>query len=70
MHCTPAELQLIHLIRAAADRDLTLILRTRAGRYRVSVHDPAVGSGSGEGPDFDTAWWDVRADPRLRKGAA
>ena len=63
MHVTPAESQLIHILRAAADHDFTIAVRVRDGQYTVCIatHDGGPGEGSGCGDSFDAAWFDVRA---------
>jgi hypothetical protein len=62
MILTAAERQLIRMIRAAADHDLTLTIRVRDGRYTVRItayDDGGPGAGIGHGDSFDAAWHDV-----------
>jgi len=60
------------MIRAAADRDLTITIRVREGRYTVRItayDDGGPGVGIGYGESFDAAWHDV-TELRAQRAAA
>lgn len=63
MILTAAETQLIHILRAAGDHDLTLTIRVRDHRYAVGLasHDSGPGIGIGSGETFDAAWENITA---------
>jgi hypothetical protein len=57
-----AEKQLIRIIRAARDHDLSLSVRVRDHRCTVRIttyDDGGPGAGIGYGESFDAAWHDV-----------
>ena len=67
MNLTPAEQQLIQIIRAARGYDLTVTIRVRGKRYAVRVdthHGPAEGIGIGD--SLDDAWNDITVVTELR----
>ena len=71
MVLSPAEYQLIRIIRGAAEHDLTVTVRTRGHRLRGSApryfiriscyEDGGPGTGRGCGESFDLAWESIEA---------
>ena len=61
MQLTPAEQQLISIIRAAKGRDLTITVLVRGDRYtlRLATSEGGPGEGIGIGNTFDEAWNDI-----------
>lgn len=69
MILTPAEQQLIKIIRAAKGHDLSFTVRVRGDRYTVQLaaHD-GPGTGTGHGDSFDLAWRDMSEERARRAG--
>jgi hypothetical protein len=61
MQLTPAEQQLVSIIRAAKGRDLTITVLVRGDRYtvRLATSEGGPGEGIGIGNTFDEAWSDI-----------
>jgi len=70
MQLTPAEAQLISILRAAKGRDLTVTVLVRGDRYtlRLATSEGGPGEGIGIGNTFDEAWNDIAPTHRRRAG--
>ena len=70
MQLTPAEAQLISILRAAKGRDLTVTVLVRGDRYtlRLATSEGGPGEGIGIGNTFDEAWNDITPAHQRRAG--